>query len=146
MKPSVLFLTAAAVLAVAGQAQACRYSMPLTLIHDRWFENADRIVLGRVTSIEPLQRTGEVYEWIPPVVEVERTRVLRGGSSPDLISVRAEGFAASCQPTINNEISGLAVGDEVVVMLDETASAFGLMKASSDITQSYLTRLTPPAE
>ena len=146
MKPSVLFIAAAA-LSLAGQAEACRVYTPPTVTYDRWFDSADQILVGRVSSIrkvEAINSLGDV--WARPVVEVERLRALRGTSGPEIVTVWGETLIAMCQPTVSSNIENLEIGDEVVVMLDESGTAFGLIDNSLEVTQTYVARLTPPVE
>jgi hypothetical protein len=147
LKLPVLLVAMAAALMVAGEAEACRvYRSPMP-IYEGWFNAADGIVLGRVVSIGEIQEPDEGGRtWSRPVMEVEPVSILRGASSSGRISIRGEDLVSSCEPTLAGTISSLKVGDDVLVMLDEKQTAFGLIEASSDVAQSYVARLTPPVE
>jgi archaeosine-15-forming tRNA-guanine transglycosylase len=136
----------AATLGTASGAEACRIEPRPTITYDRWVEEADQVVLGRVVSIGQVREpTHDGRTWARPVMQVDRMRVLRGVSS-ERISVRGEDVMSQCEPTITSEIRGLRVGDEVLVMLDDEQIAFGLMKATTDEARRYVNRLTLPAE
>ena len=146
MRARILTMVMAAALGMAGEASACRVETASTVIYDRWIQDADQIILGHVVTIghrqEPMYDGGT---WSRPVIEVDRTRVLRGGST-DRIIVRGEDLVPQCEPTVTSEIRDLQIGDSVLVMLDDEQTAFGLMKATNYDARRYVDRLTRPAE